>query len=108
AERLIGPRNVLSFAVKWVFTTGGDVSATPTVSGDAVFFPDAAGNLFAVNKQTGQLIWSHQISEYDGVSGAISRNSPAIHGDNVIVGDIEAGVGAHDGANLISLDRKKA
>jgi glucose dehydrogenase len=38
AEILIGPHNVQSLAVKWVFTTGGDVSATPTVFGDAVFF----------------------------------------------------------------------
>src|ERR1700736_3541721 len=100
AERLIGPANVHSLAVKWVFTTGGDISATPTVFGDAVFFPDWAGNLYAVNKHTGQLIWSHKISDYDAVSGAGSRNSPAIHGHNVIVGDIESGFGPHDGANL--------
>ncbi len=49
------------------FTTGGNVSATPTVFGEAVFFPHLAGNLYAVNKPTGQLIWSHQISDYDGV-----------------------------------------
>jgi hypothetical protein len=61
AEMLISPRNVHSLTTKWVFTTGGDVSATPTVFGESVFFPDSAGNLFAVNKRTGQLIWSHQI-----------------------------------------------
>jgi len=52
-----------------VFTTGGDVSATPTVDGDAVYFPDWAGNLFAVKKDSGRLIWSHKISDYDGVDG---------------------------------------
>ena len=106
AEMLISPRNVHSLTMKWVFTTGGDVSATPTVFGESVFFPDSAGNLFAVNKHTGQLIWSHKISDYDGVSGAISRNSPAIHGDDVIVGDIEAGFGPHNGANIIAADRR--
>src|SRR5256885_11092922 len=55
AEMRIGPHNVRSLAVKWIFTTGGDVSATPTVYGDAVFFPDWAGNLVAVNDHTGQL-----------------------------------------------------
>jgi len=106
AEALIGSANAQRLTVKWVFTTGADVSATPTVSGHDVFFPDWAGNLFAVNKDTGQLIWSHKISDYDGVSGAISRNSPAIHGDDVIVGDIEAGFGPHNGANIIAADRR--
>src|SRR5438552_8256096 len=69
AEVRIAPDNVHSLAVKWVFTTGADVSATPTVSDDTVFVPDWAGNLFAVDKNTGQLIWSHKISDYDGLSG---------------------------------------
>src|SRR3569833_3426886 len=90
AEVRIGPLNVHSLAVKWVFTTGGDISATPTVYGNAVFFPDWAGNLFAVNKHTGQLIWSHQIGDYDGFSpNARARTSPAIHGGDLIIGDIE-------------------
>src|SRR6185312_2615960 len=75
AEVLINSRNVHALSVKWVFTTGGNVSATPTVSGDAVFFPDSAGNLYAVNRHNGQLIWSHQIADYNGVAGSISRNS---------------------------------
>jgi len=72
AEHSISPANVKELKPKWVFTTGGDVSATPTVDGDAVYFPDWAGNLFAVKKDSGRLIWSHKISEYDGVDGAVS------------------------------------
>jgi polyvinyl alcohol dehydrogenase (cytochrome) len=106
AEVRISPANVHSLAVKWAFTTGGDVSATPTVAGDAVYFPDWAGNLYAVDRHKGTLIWSHQISEYDGYPAAISRTSPAIHGDELIVGDIETKVALHDGANLIAVDRK--
>src|SRR5260221_2260937 len=48
AEHSISPANVNGLAPKWVFTTGGDVSATPTVDGNAIYFPDWAGNLFAV------------------------------------------------------------
>ena len=51
AEHSISPANVQDLKPKWVFTTGGDVSATPTVDGDAVYFPDWGGNLFAVNKR---------------------------------------------------------
>ncbi len=106
AERSISPANVKGLAPKWVFTTGGDVSATPTVDGDAVYFPDWGGNLFAVEKNSGRLIWSHKISDYDGVDGSISRVSPAVEGNQVIIGDILNGKQVHNGANVISVDRE--
>src|ERR1700720_1116780 len=106
AEHSIGTNNVKGLTTKWVFTTGGDVSATPTVDGDAVYFPDWAGNLFAVKKDSGRLIWSHKISEYDGVDGAISRVSPAVDGNQVIIGDIQNSKQVHNGANVISVDRQ--
>lgn len=90
---------------KWVFTTGGDVSATPTIGNDALYFPDWGGNLFAVRKGDGQVIWSHKISEYDGVFGSVSRVSPALHGDDLILGDIESGNLPHNGANMMAVDR---
>ena len=49
----INAGNVANLAVKWQFTTGGDVSATPAVDGYTVYFPDWAGNLFAINQTTG-------------------------------------------------------
>src|SRR5258705_5106295 len=106
AEHSINVGNVKALNAKWVFTTGGDVPATPTVDGDAVYFPDWSGNLFAVKKDSGQLIWSHKISEYDGVEGAISRVSPAVDGNHVIIGDILNSKQVHNGANVISVDRQ--
>jgi polyvinyl alcohol dehydrogenase (cytochrome) len=106
AEHSISPANVKDLSPKWVFTTGGDVSATPTVAGDAVYFPDWGGNLFAVKKNSGRLIWSHKISEYDGVDGAISRVSPAVDDDQLIIGDILSSKQTHDGANVIAVDRQ--
>jgi polyvinyl alcohol dehydrogenase (cytochrome) len=106
AEHSISPANVPGLKPKWVFTTGGDVSATPTVAGDAVYFPDWDGNLFAVKKDSGRLIWSRKISDYDGVAGAISRVSPAVDHDQLIIGDILNSKQTHDGANVISVDRK--
>ena len=98
AEHLITRANVHNLRVKWVFKTSNDVPATPTVFKDVVYFPDSGGNLYAVNKETGSLIWSHQISDYDGVKGALSRVSPAVDIDNnqLIIGDnvIKFGGGA--------------
>src|SRR5467141_1916694 len=105
-EHLINTANVKDLKPKWVFTTGGDVSATPTVDGDAVYFPDWGGNLFAVKKDRGHLIWSHKISDYDGVAGAISRVSPAVDHDQLIIGDILSSNQVHNGANVIAVDRK--
>jgi FOG: WD40-like repeat len=106
AEHKINPANVGNLTPKWVFTTGGDVSAAPTVGNDAVYFPDWGGNLFAVKKNSGRLIWSHKISDYNGVAGSVSRVSPAVDGDQLIIGDIQSPTQAHDGANMISVDRK--
>src|SRR5467141_5468822 len=105
-ERSISPANVKGLSPKWVFTTGGDVSATPTVDGDAVYFPDWGGSLYAVEKDSGRLIWSRKISDYDGVDGAISRVSPAVDGEQLIVGDILNSKQVHNGANVISVDRE--
>jgi len=41
---------------KWAFTTGGDVSATPAVDEQRVYFPDWAGNLYAVDRKTGRQV----------------------------------------------------
>jgi polyvinyl alcohol dehydrogenase (cytochrome) len=106
AERSIRPANVNGLTPKWVFTTGGDVSATPTVANDAVYFPDWGGNLFAVGKQDGRLIWSHKISDYDGVAGSISRVSPAVDGDQLIIGDILSESAPHNGTNVMAVDRR--
>jgi len=102
-EHIISPLNVAMLTPKWVFTTGGSVSATPTVAGDYVYFPDWAGNLYALDKNTGEKLWSARIPDYDGVAGALSRTSPAIHGNELIFGDIQPGI--HKGANMIAVDR---
>jgi polyvinyl alcohol dehydrogenase (cytochrome) len=109
AEHTITPANVKGLNPKWVFTTSSYVSATPTVDSDAVYFPDWGGNLYAVKKDSGRLIWSHKISDYNGVSTSISRVSPAVDHDQLIIGDIYNPIlnpVAHNGANLISIDRE--
>jgi polyvinyl alcohol dehydrogenase (cytochrome) len=65
SEHTISPVNAGQLSTKWTFTTSGDVSATPTVAVDAVYFPDWGGNLYAVDRDSGALKWARQISEYD-------------------------------------------
>ncbi len=78
--------NVGRLAPKWVFTTGGDVSARAAVVDGVVYFPDWAGNLYAVNADTGNLLWSHQLSDYGLTAGTVSRTSPAVVGGVLYIG----------------------
>src|SRR5580704_13191404 len=105
-ETVIGKANAGSLATKWIFHTGGDVSATPTVGANAIYVPDWKGNLYAINKASGQAMWSAQISQYDGVAGAISRVSPAIHGADIIIGDIGSMGTPHDGARIMAINQQ--
>ena len=66
-ENKISPSNVGTLAQKWTFTTDGDVSATPAVDGTTVYVPDWAGNLFAIDRKTGQQVWKVKIADITGV-----------------------------------------
>lgn len=96
-EHLLSPTEVHRLAVRWHLTTHGDVSATPAVAGGAVYVPDWGGWFSKLDAATGRVLWSHQVSEYDGTPGAVSRTSPVVHGDRVYIGDL-------NGGNLIALD----
>jgi polyvinyl alcohol dehydrogenase (cytochrome) len=85
-EKSLSASNVDELEVKWEFTTGGDVSATPAVVGDTVYFPDRAGSLYAVDKWTGQQRWQSSIAAASGVPGDYARATPAIAGNKVIIG----------------------
>jgi polyvinyl alcohol dehydrogenase (cytochrome) len=86
---------------KWTFITGGDVSARAAVASGVVYFPDWAGNLWAVNAQTGVLVWGKQLSTY-GLTGSFngtyrSRTTPAV-ADGVVY------LGTQEGAWLLAID----
>jgi polyvinyl alcohol dehydrogenase (cytochrome) len=78
--------NISTLTTKWAFTTSGDVSATPAVDTDTVYFPDWGGNLYAVDKLTGALKWQTSISAASGVPFDKARATPAVTEDKVIVG----------------------
>jgi polyvinyl alcohol dehydrogenase (cytochrome) len=110
-ETKISPHNAAKLKTKWVFTTGGDVSATPAVADGVVYFPDFAGNFYAVDARTGRQLWHHQLADWTGVAGDFARNDPTVHKNMVILGD-QAGNNAFwngskfvgDGAKVIAVD----
>ena len=85
-EHRISVDNVAQLAVKWAFTTQGDVSATPAVDASNVYAPDWAGNLYAIDKATGQQVWATKIADASGVPGDKARATPVVADGKVIVG----------------------
>src|SRR5271166_6289415 len=83
----ISPQNVGALKQKWVFTTRGDVSATPAVYDGTVYFPDWGGYFYAVNATTGALQWSTWVGHWTGVTGDWARSDPAIDGNTLVLGD---------------------
>lgn len=80
-DTTISPDSVAQLAVKWTYTTQGDVSARAAVVGGIVYFPDWGGYLHAVKAADGQAAWSVDLASY-GLTGSAtgryrSRTTPA-------------------------------
>jgi polyvinyl alcohol dehydrogenase (cytochrome) len=86
-EARISAQTVGSLQLKWTLNTSGDVTANPTVDGNYLYFPDSAGFLYKVDKNTGTLIWKKLISSYTGITGDFARATPAVAGNLLILGN---------------------
>lgn len=89
-EHKIGLENVSHLVVKWTASTAGDVSGTAAIAGGAVYFGDFGGVEWKLDAATGHVIWSHKIADYTGIDGDMSRSSPALAGDMLVIGDLRA------------------
>jgi len=96
-ETAISPKNASRLKVKWVATTGGDVSAKAAVVNGVVYFPDWGGNLWALNAATGRAIWHYQLSSYGLPANTVSRSSPAVV-DGILY------IGAQTSATMLAIN----
>ncbi|WP_028785649.1 PQQ-binding-like beta-propeller repeat protein [Terracoccus sp. 273MFTsu3.1] len=87
SETKISAATVGGLTKKWELTTGGDVSATPAVDGSRVYVPDWAGNLYAVNRSTGAIVWQRTITSYTGIPGDKARATPAVTDSAIVIGN---------------------
>ncbi|MFE9370442.1 PQQ-binding-like beta-propeller repeat protein [Streptomyces sp. NPDC006711] len=100
--------NVAALAQKWVFTTGGDVSARAAVTHGAVYFPDWSGHLYAVNAKNGHALWSRDIlKDYlpgvftDPPAKVVSRTTPYVD-----VSTDTLYIGTQQGAWMLAVNTK--
>jgi polyvinyl alcohol dehydrogenase (cytochrome) len=111
-ETQIGVSNASALAPKWTLNTLGDVSATPAVKDGRVYAPDWAGQIYAVDSETGVPSWQRTVSDITGVPatdgqggpGGIVRTTPAVAGTLLIMGD--QGGRAGYGAKVFAVDRR--
>lgn len=106
AEHRISPATASSLTQKWVATLGGYVSARAAVVDGAVFVPDSAGNVWALDAKSGAVKWTVNLRAFGFPSGTYSRTSPAVDDKTVYVGtQLNAGSTARPaGAYLLALD----
>ncbi|KIY99021.1 hypothetical protein MNEG_8939 [Monoraphidium neglectum] len=93
--------------VKWEADVAGSTSATPTIHNGFLYVPDWEGNVFCLKAATGEVVWSKQVKDYIsqlgvplpanlGVFPLISRNSPVIYNNElVILGTMQAVYGGY-------------
>jgi polyvinyl alcohol dehydrogenase (cytochrome) len=124
-ETQINATNAGSLKPAWAATLGGDISATPAVVDGVAYVPDWGGHLSAVDTQTGAVIWQKDVAALAGAvgrlkvdipsqtvvvdtdhPGVVSRTSPAVSGNTVVIGtQTMRSTSGVDGARLVAVDK---
>jgi polyvinyl alcohol dehydrogenase (cytochrome) len=103
-ERSVGPSNAPDLAPRWVLTTKGNVTTAPAVVGGTVYVPDYGGMLWAVDAADGKVLWDSEISRYSGISGDVSRTTPAYWRGMLVTGQGVQTVHNPTGAFMLGID----
>ncbi|XP_043694423.1 polyvinylalcohol dehydrogenase-like [Telopea speciosissima] len=94
-ETEISPRTVSKLQLKWKFYAGKDITATPAVYDETLYFPSWNGHIYAVKADDGSLVWEKNLEELTGLRGTgmiygvnvtVSRSTPTVAGDILIFG----------------------
>ena len=91
SEQTITKDNAPRLSPKWVATTGGDVSARAAIVDGVAYLPDWGGNLWALDVRSGKPVWHKKLQEYGLPAGTVSRTSPAVEGDTLLLGTQQGG-----------------
>ncbi|KAJ0717274.1 putative polyvinyl alcohol dehydrogenase (cytochrome) [Helianthus annuus] len=94
-ETKISPKTVANLRLKWKFVAGKDITATPTIYNNTIYFPSWNGNIYALNASDGSVIWQHNLGQLtglnstgftSGVNWTVSRSTPTVADDLLIFG----------------------
>lgn len=76
--------DVANQTVEWTFETEAPIDTAPAVTAETVYFANTAGNLYAVDRESGEQLWSITVGAHP--------TSPAISGEWVYVSSDENGL----------------
>ncbi len=105
-EKSIDTGNVSELGVAWQTTTpdGSLIHSTPTVAHGCVFFGTELGNAYALNADTGKVVWKRALGE--GGEGSNFAEGAGIVGAPAVVGrTVYVGATTPKGSVLSALDR---
>lgn len=76
-EKVLSAGDAPFLTPAWTFSTvaaggTGDITGTPAIAGECLFFASTEGWVFALNADTGKLIWKKQIPYGGGVNGSVT------------------------------------
>src|SRR6185369_12409598 len=85
-EKSIGTGNVSGLGVAWKTTTpdGGVIHSTPVVADGCVYTGTDFGNVYALNADTGKVVWTQSLGE--GTKGSNTFEGAGIVGSPAVVG----------------------
>jgi len=86
-ENVLSPSTVGGLTESWIVTTGDLVESSPSVAGGVVYEGSNDGKLYALNAQSGGVLWSASI---------VTFSCPAVAGGAVYVGSFDDHVYALD------------
>jgi polyvinyl alcohol dehydrogenase (cytochrome) len=112
-ERVISPADVPFLTPAWSFSTtdsggAGDITGTPIVSRGCVFAATTEGWAFALNADSGELVWKRQLPYGGGVNGSVTAQGGRIY---VGVSRLSVAEGCREGdpcigPYIVALDRR--
>jgi len=82
----------MTATVQWSYTTGGAVASSPAIVNGVVYFGSYDGNVYALNANTGALIWKY------ATGNQIEKSSPAVVNNIVYIGSDDDNVYALNAA----------
>ncbi|KAI9153273.1 hypothetical protein LWI28_008683 [Acer negundo] len=89
-EKKISPKTMSKLHLKWKFYAGDDISVTPAIFNDTIYFPSWNGNLYAVKASDVSFVWKKNLQKLTGfvlnVNSTVSRSTPTIAGELLLVG----------------------
>ena len=94
-EHKINIETVPKLSLKWKFYANKDITATPTIYNDTIYFPSWNGNIYAIKQIDGSLVWKQNLEKLTGLNTTgfiinanwtLARATPTVAEDLLIVG----------------------